>query len=109
MAKAEVEIGIYKFTLSFPKLTKKLQEKLPVDFEYLKIKGWLSIFNDENAYVNKWNQPTVKGLSAKCKPLENYKQYIEHAKQVKAYADEVNTRLGTGFIVDIPKEGEDFG
>lgn len=106
MAKKEVKVGIYKLGFTFPNLTNKLQSKLPVDFEYLKIKAWLNLLNNNNVYVTKWNKPTSRGTKVYCKPLENNKQYIEQAKEIKAYADEVNTRLGTGFIIDLPRDGE---
>jgi hypothetical protein len=60
---------------------------------------WIKIIHDDSCWVYKWNIPTSKGLSCKCKPLKSREEYLGEIEKVKAYCVGVNERLGTGFTV----------
>lgn len=107
--KEKVKIGLIKFTVCNPALTLKLKQMLPKEFEYIKIKFWINILNNENAYVESWNNPNTKGLRAKCKPLENKEQYKEQIKIIRKYTEEVNERLGTKYAISYELEVKSNG
>lgn len=94
------KVKVISFSRNFRKLTKKLANDVPKDYEYNKIMIWLMIYN-ENTRVIKWLKPKGSGTIAKCKPFENKEDNRQHFEEIRNYVNKINSEFGTNYAISL--------